>query len=136
MLRSKLNFQLFTWGYVCHQISQKKKVFNTSRYQNILTIYWQKALSSIRLWLFSFFFFSMSDLQAPIITSFSIGSDKKSRLIFLLELRQYKNNSDQFDWIPRLKLPPFSSCRIGDEKVRQFQMWNSIKLIGVILILS
>ena len=24
---------------------------------------------------------------------------------------------------------------VGDEKARQFQMWNSIKLIGVILIL-
>ena len=39
-----------------------------------------------------------------------------------LELRQYKNNSDQFDRIPLLKLPPFSSCRIGDEKARQFQI--------------
>ena len=25
-----------------------------------------------------------------------------------LELRQYKNNSDQFDRIPRLKLPPLA----------------------------
>ena len=33
---------------------------------------------------------------------------KCPQVLWKLELRQYKNNSDQFHRIPRLKLPPFS----------------------------
>ena len=41
-----------------------------------------------------------------------------------LEQRQNKNDSNQLEIIPILKLPLFSPDRIGGEKVRQFQTWN------------
>ena len=53
-----------------------------------------------------------------------------------LELNEYKNDSIQSKTNPVLKLPRFFPCRIGDEKERQFQYWNSSLLNGVVLIVS
>ena len=43
---------------------------------------------------------------------------------FLLEPRQYKNDSIQSKIIPILKLARFLSHCLGGEKERQFQSWN------------
>ena len=53
-----------------------------------------------------------------------------------LELRQYKNGSVQSKKNPVLKLPLFFPRRIGNEKERQFQNWNFVRLNAVVLILS
>jgi len=47
-----------------------------------------------------------------------------------LELRQYKNNSDQFERIPRLKLPRFFNNRISHAWANQrvFSNVNENKL--------
>ena len=55
---------------------------------------------------------------------------------YMLELRQYKNDSIQSEIIPRLKLPHFFSTYTVRGKERQFQNWNYFWQNGVVLILS
>ena len=49
---------------------------------------------------------------------------KKKQKCFVLELRQYKNDSIQSKIIPTLKLPRFFHHLDGEGKERQFQNWN------------
>ena len=53
-----------------------------------------------------------------------------------LEKRQDKNDSIPTKIIPVLKLPRFFPRRLGGEKERPLQNWNSCLLKGVVLIFS
>ena len=60
----------------------------------------------------------------------------QAKIVQILELRQYKNDSIQSKIIPTLKLPLFFTTYTVRGKARQFQNWNYFWLNGIFLILS
>ena len=77
--------------------------------------------------------FARARVRALLISS-SHNIDFPGRREGELELRQYKNDSDQSKIMPTLKLPRFFTTYTVWRKARQIQNWNYLWMNGGVLI--